>query len=127
MNKYGHKIIQNSANMEVSKILKELDSPIPKTIKILLSGHSVMRMDERLFRTPGLTEKEMLEKLSSIKRGVISEESRNDTYLLGFDGSQFAFVLKRLNRSSFIAKTFEIRPGFLVPQNVKRTEVSVSF
>ncbi|MGA3020447.1 MAG: hypothetical protein ABSD68_00655 [Candidatus Micrarchaeales archaeon] len=109
------------------KIVKELGSPIPESITVLLSLHSIIRLKERLFQDFGLSESEVLEKLSSIKRGEVSNQNRIDHYLLNFNENSLAFILKRLNRDIFMAKTFIHMPKFLMPQNVKRTDVSIVF
>lgn len=111
-----------------TKIAGVCDSSVPEKIRVVLSLHSVIRVEERLFDTFSLTQNEVLEKLRVIERGDVSRNpASDDNYFLRFSGTSFLFMLKRLEKNVFMATTFMLKPEFLKAMRAKRTEVGINF
>ncbi len=87
-----------------------------KEIKVVLSPHALQRFRERM--NTNLSNEKIIDALNySFNKGLVKAlENENGAFLLGFEGENFYFIIKKEKEDVYVAKTFEWKLVYEYPK-----------
>jgi hypothetical protein len=98
----------NIGRGKTSNMSDSAKSNAPKKITVELSIHSIDRLHDRIAFLRESDDNELLYKLNTqLKEGLLRHNSKTSSYLLGYAGLKYEFVLAKNSETYFKAVTFK--------------------